>query len=373
MRISDRCFNYTSSCTNLILHKKTESESYLSFIIKKVVGVVGLIFPGLFCFAIGYAMKAVEHCFSKEKKPENISQLLSKESKGLSHLSSSEILLYSIAKKEEHEQVLSTLKEIDFSAKKGSFAHFEPELIIKFFEKVEKVKFEQSVNTANKISLEIIERMDSLFFHGTHAKHLDSIRKKGLSIDHGDINPDIKKIHKIFRQALRERPNEIDPIFYLTSDVANAISCSKKSPDWFYRFAGSHYPKRNKEKARQHLEERIQQWQTQDKAKLEEFGYKRAITDSEAKQIREFFETTWEHYKEYRPVVIKVTHPVSTCSAEEILDLAFQIKNINKSEATPKQYREALGMFFERRRIRSNFSVNKTIPPKNLEYFFIPN
>lgn len=294
------------------------------------------------------------------------------------------LYLVSIAKSDELQYVPEVLKEHP----KIPIA----ELVIVFIEKVKKIKFEHSYENARAIALCMIDRLGSLYFHGTHSRHLDSILKNGLSGKLANANPNLDKINRIFNEVLGEdhgmfgyrylNAAQNGEQIFVTSRSSDAISYALTSPEWFQLFVGEEsYRQRNKDEALKHLEQMSIRW----KNRNPNFGG-RKMTDDEVKEVLEFFDTTWEYYKEQRPVVFRVIEK-SSKTPEQVLD-----ENLKKEAETSaktsddtsckdaasrkssvdqttriKQFIQDWLTNDELRNIRLN-----AIPPENLTPFFLP-
>lgn len=89
MKISTFCFSPVSHCYNQVREKKSPDDSNLLSIMKRIAGVVGLIFPGILLLTIGCVSWAIERtisCIRSKKNPPNVPSTIKKVSKVASEL-----------------------------------------------------------------------------------------------------------------------------------------------------------------------------------------------------------------------------------------------------------------------------------------------
>ena len=146
-------------------------------------------------------------------------------------------------------------------------------------------------------------------------------------------------------------------------------------PEWFYRFTSqdgdeNYYLLRDKEAAKQYLEQRIALWKNGRENVLKK-GF-RKLTEGEAEELRKFFEETWEHYKELSPVIIKVLHPLTQETSEELLSYYLKIADCLKPEDANDRIRKALSSFLIYQKGAGEILVEADIASAKLTPFILP-
>lgn len=291
------------------------------------------------------------------------------------------LTLLAVATPEEVEHIPKVLAAFDLKQRTYSDT---ARIIIRFLEQIQNVKFEES---ATQIAQLAFERLKDVMFHGTHIRHLKSICEHGLSTKLGGHNPKADQIQAFAVEVIGKRHGEFNLFGWrysncrvekegravnriaLWPDPEGALFWATASPEWFYYFTSQEhkdapYLKRDKVAAQKYLEERIEYWTKHRNPKL------RPLTPSEADELRQFFEETWEYYKELRPVVFKVVCP-SSDTPQQLLEGYLQLaRGLYPKSLAVDQTREALTIFL--RQAQHESLVEEDIPPQRLTPFIIP-
>ncbi len=166
--------------------------------------------------------------------------------------------LIALAKPKEQEYIPEVLEECSVWIKETK-AFFQSNLImlivrgaISLLEKVHQSAFNQTIEGANCIALEIVNRAKTVFFHGTHCRYMDSISQHGLSIEHiyEKDDPQVYKIDHMGLEILNKQMlfgyrfvegknvegKEKKKSFFLCADPALAVSYAKCAPEWVSEF-----------------------------------------------------------------------------------------------------------------------------------------
>lgn len=298
--------------------------------------------------------------------------------------------ILSLASEEEKKYVPIFLEEIEDLIKALSSRNKYHELLVEsaiaFFEKIDNLKFNASLETARRLAEKVFERVRYCYFHGTHIIHVESIRDKGISIQQVGNDPEVEKLHRIAVEALNrkmffgyyflncstEEEGVKKKYVYLSADPFIASHYAKSSPEWVSEFFGnSNYESRNKAAAKEVLEQKL---------KFLPESHNRKLTEEEAQQFRDFFEKTWEKYKEFRPTLFKVLAPAfDNRSARENLDLQ-KVENCkweqrfgNKHNLTPiEEEKKALSSLIKEHLDQRDCRLEKSIPPSQVAAFILP-
>lgn len=464
MSLSELCYKSITDGLQVVIHERSTQDSLLISLVKRIVAVAALtlfIIPILSIGTISWILeKAISWIYSgtednliplvppqllpliNEPIPELTEEerliplkpniLLSKPYKQVfdryqdpkikDQAISAAIFLISIAKPEETGSIIPTLKMVDFSKNK-----FEVNLLDSFkifFEKTLNIKFNDSIEKAKKIALESLSRLEGLQFHGTHGRHVDSIINHGLSVDHGGKNEKADRIHKIGVEALGYPQRGYGILGYRYADciqvdgknkvffskgTLDTVDYARTAPEWFFCFISGQicegnsnfYRNRDKQSIVKLLEVKLKQWQICDNSTRQNLENARPLTNAEAQEIRDFFEETWEYYKENSPVVFRIILPKDRNEISHVEDFENRLVEEKKLEirtsnlynsarnlSTSEQNKKLDEMNIQKNEIArinrtwssllysysigSNTSINKTIPSSRLFPIYLP-
>lgn len=286
------------------------------------------------------------------------------------------VLLVSLASKGEEKIVLEILEEMKNGV--NPFGNFKPlDCAIRYVEKIKQVKFQDSVNLANEVAIEVIDRLKYLNFHGTHSKNLESILKHGLSVKHVGDRPNLDTLNYLgtnvlgenlfgFRyvNCVYERGNKNIKKIFVTTDAGTAAYYAGCSPEWVSFFLGrSYYSRRDREGARMHLEQRLDYWKRGMSPRQT-----RPLEEAEAREFRKLFEDLWTNYAECKPVVFKAMVPFPMDNSKDILER--EMNEVRFCQGV-KKVRKALERIISYLSYYDR-SLEESIPATHIAPFYIP-
>jgi hypothetical protein len=254
------------------------------------------------------------------------------------------------------------------------------DLFIHFIEQIKKIKFEASPQNATAIAVELLNRLTPVYFHGTHIRHYETIRREGLVATKAVRNEQADRINKIFNETLGHNHGQLGlrytncitekgAFVFVASQANTTINYAIHAPEWFSLFAGQKmYVARNYQQAISDLNESIAIWKTARP------NSPRPMTEREGQDVRDFFETTWRDHQEQRPVVFKAIVPSQKqpMTAERFKELVGSFNPGSFDLSSP----QAVHKIVLQIHVSSHFNAINVplsqVPHTHLSPFFIP-
>jgi hypothetical protein len=181
---------------------------------------------------------------------------------------------------------------------------------IQFMEKSLKTTFDKD---AKNLSTELMNRFNSVYFHGTSLPALENIKKVGLSrskrhYDRSDLDKVTEICSRVLPQAFKYYHNQPSKSIYVTNGAQVGWHFAKRSPEWLASFFENLNGNQGDKKSPFFAENRNKHAAL---ASLENFIITHNIDQKDANKLRKFINKYWREYGDPAGAVLMIRVPTN--------------------------------------------------------------